>query len=121
MHLPDQLSERFVILNALRRHPGKAIAPMDVFGFTGVKGAMAITDLDLRCRSKQELAHNIELGQYRKNERHDLRAQDAGESALSRREVEDPIGSLNQTLGEGDSLALICRAAPRMHRPRVRL
>ncbi len=49
----------------------------------------------------------LEFGQYRKSDRHDSRAQDAGESALSRREREDPIGSLNQTL----PLALAARLA----------
>jgi hypothetical protein len=80
---------------------------MDVSGFADVKGAMAITDLGLRCRSKQEITHGLEFAQCRKNDRHDSRAHDVGNSALGRREREDPIGGLNQTLGEGDTLALI--------------
>src|SRR6266404_1645603 len=107
MHLPDHVSERLVIISALCHHPRKAIAPMDVSGFAGVKGAMAITDLKLRHGSKQEIAHGLEFGQCRKSDRHDSRAQDVGDSALSRCEREDPIGGLSQTLGESDTLALI--------------
>jgi hypothetical protein len=80
---------------------------MDVSGFAGVKGAMAIIDLELRCRSKQEITHGLEFAQCRKSDRHDSRAHDVGNSALGRREREDPIGGLNQTLGESDTLALI--------------
>ena len=80
---------------------------MDASGFAGVKGAMAIIDLQLRYRSKQELTHGIDFAQCRKSDRHDSRAHDVGKSALGRREREDPIGGLNQTLGESDTLALI--------------
>jgi hypothetical protein len=34
---------------------------MDVSGFAGVKGAMAIIDLELRCRSKQEITQASNL------------------------------------------------------------
>jgi hypothetical protein len=93
--------------NALCHRPGKAIAAIDVSGFAGVRGAMAIIDLELRCRSKQELMYGLEFAQCRKSDRHDSRAQDVGNSALGRGEREDPIGGLNQTLREGDTLALI--------------
>src|SRR5262249_32883190 len=107
MHLPDHVSERLVIISALCGRPRKAIAPMDVSSLPGVKRAMAIVDGDLRYRSKQEITHGLEFGQCRNCDRYDARAQDLGDSALSRRECEDTIGGLDQAPGEGDAFGLI--------------
>src|SRR5215472_9964961 len=107
MHLPDYVSERLVVINALRRHPRKAIAAMDISGFASVEGAMAIINSDLRYRTKQEIAHGLEFGQCRDCDRCDTRAHNLGNSAVSRCEREQPIGGLDQTPGEGDTLGLI--------------
>src|SRR5712691_11779485 len=107
MHLPNHERERLVIINALCRHPRKTISSVDVAGFAGIQGAMAIIDRDLRYRSKQEMTHGLEFGQCRDCERRDAGAQDVGNSAISRREREDPVSGLDQTLGESDALALI--------------
>jgi hypothetical protein len=48
MYLPDHVSKRLVIISALRHQPREAIAPMNASGFAGVKGAMAIINLELR-------------------------------------------------------------------------
>src|SRR5215470_8586660 len=53
------------------------------------------------------MTHGLECCQCRNCERRDARAHYVGNSAISRREREDPVSGLDQTLGEGDALALI--------------